>query len=415
MIKKYLFLVGCILLFAHSVYADISQFVFITPPQSVAVNTISDPLTVQSQNSAGISEAISETYDLLFTSTSATGQFLNSSGNAVSTTMSKNTANRTFYYRDPTAGTFTLAVTATGRTSKNIFTANQSIIVGSGFLSNANSTSTPDTSINNTNFSSVGQISATYYPVPVSEGDEKAQFEVSSGRDRLSAVGSEVLFRAVITKINNVPKEFLQYSWSFGDGGISLGKETVHIYRFSGEYNVVLTAYYSDFIAVSRSKVMVISPKLSISRIPGGIMLKNSSNTEINLGGWIINSGAVRFEIPRDTIVSMGKEIIFSSQATGIFSENSTLVNSLGEEISKFSLASSSSIIAIATTTLVSTEVKDKKLSFKTPSVKNITAKLPEIKKENSSISSSSNIATVYVGAPKSSFSVWAWFTSLFK
>ncbi len=94
---------------------NITSLVFTTNPQTAAVNTSSQAITVQTENSAGTAEKVSETNDVTFTSTSATGQFLNSTGGAVSTTMSTNTASRTFYYEDSTAGTYTITVTIKGR------------------------------------------------------------------------------------------------------------------------------------------------------------------------------------------------------------------------------------------------------------------------------------------------------------
>ena len=100
-------------LMASTASAQVSQFVFITEPQTVSIGVSSETITIQSQNSQGVSENITETHDLVFTSISPTGQFFNTSGNPVSTTMSKNTANKNFLYQDSTVGTYTLTITAT--------------------------------------------------------------------------------------------------------------------------------------------------------------------------------------------------------------------------------------------------------------------------------------------------------------
>ncbi len=108
-----------------------SGFVFITSPQVVAPNVISHPITIQSQDSSGSPAQVSETYALSFTSSSPTGQFVTSTGKKISTstTMSKNTANRTVYYEDGTVGNFVLSLVATARTSKQVFTATQPISI----------------------------------------------------------------------------------------------------------------------------------------------------------------------------------------------------------------------------------------------------------------------------------------------
>lgn len=114
---------------ATVVFADTSQFVFVTSTQSIVSNTLSGPITVQSQNELGGQESLTETFDFVLTSTSGTGQFLSSTGKSVSKTMAKGTANRTFYYYDSTLGTYTLTVTATGRTSKQKFETSQKISI----------------------------------------------------------------------------------------------------------------------------------------------------------------------------------------------------------------------------------------------------------------------------------------------
>lgn len=111
-------------------FGEVSQFVFVTPPQMVEVGVMSEAITIQSQNSGGVSEVVTETTDLVFDTTSQTGKFVAISGKPASKTMSKNTAKRTFYYIDSVPGTYTLTVKTTGRTSEKSFSLRQNIVVG---------------------------------------------------------------------------------------------------------------------------------------------------------------------------------------------------------------------------------------------------------------------------------------------
>ncbi|MCX6703284.1 MAG: hypothetical protein NTV02_01155 [Candidatus Zambryskibacteria bacterium] len=120
----------CCVGFCASVFAEVSQFTFVTKEQVVAPQSISGPLTIQSQSSGGVGESVVETMDMFFQSSSATGKFLGSSGKTASKTMSKNTSNRTFYYTDPTLGKHTITVKVMGRTSKKSYTTTQSIFIG---------------------------------------------------------------------------------------------------------------------------------------------------------------------------------------------------------------------------------------------------------------------------------------------
>ena len=107
-----------------------SSFIFVTAEQTVSPGALSKVMTMQFQNGDHKEEPISETIDLDFKSTSPTGEFLGSTGKPASKTMSKNTSNRSFYYKDSTEGEYKITVVATGRTSNNSYTVTQPITVG---------------------------------------------------------------------------------------------------------------------------------------------------------------------------------------------------------------------------------------------------------------------------------------------
>ena len=320
-------------LMASTASAQVSQFVFITEPQTVSIGVSSETITIQSQNSQGVSENITETHDLVFTSISPTGQFFNTSGNPVSTTMSKNTANKNFLYQDSTVGTYTLTITATGRTSLQSFSASQQITIGGESSSSSNSTTTNEqtstetttdqSSSNQTNTAN----SAHSSPAPLSSTENKIEFEVSAGRDRLTAVGNPVIFIASPTKLQNLSEQAVTYKWSFGDGTTLLGKTVTHNYRHAGNYAIVLNAYGSDKQAVSRINVKVILPLISLQRVSDGIEIENKSGSEINLGGWSLANNNKSFIIPEDTLVSTGTRVVFADETTGINSADITLSN----------------------------------------------------------------------------------------
>ena len=320
-------------LMASTASAQVSQFVFITEPQTVSIGVSSETITIQSQNSQEVSENITETHDLVFTSISPTGQFFNTSGNPVSTTMSKNTANKNFLYQDSTVGTYTLTITATGRTSLQSFSASQQITIGGESSSSSNSTTTNEqtSTETTTDQSSSSQTntanSAHSSPAPLSSTENKIEFEVSAGRDRLTAVGNPVIFIASPTKLQNLSEQAVTYKWSFGDGTTLLGKTVTHNYRHAGNYAIVLNAYGSDKQAVSRINVKVILPLISLQRVSDGIEIENKSGSEINLGGWSLANNNKSFIIPEDTLVSTGTRVVFADETTGINSADITLSN----------------------------------------------------------------------------------------
>lgn len=405
-------------------YGAVSQFVFITDSQSVLPNTISKDIKIQSQNSSLAEENVTETFDIVFQSSSPTGEFLNSSGNAVSKTMSKNTSNRTFYYRDSSLGEHTMTVVFTGRDSKQTFTATQKIKIENNTTQNqTQSQSQSQTSGNTESESSHSSQSSA------SINSDEVKFDVSIGRDRFSSVGNELSFKADITKLSGVSEQYIQYNWSFGDGSKGQGRIVSHKYKFAGEYNVVLNAVFSDKSAVSRVKVSVIEPVIEARFVSGGIEILNKSTGEINLGNWTIENGNQRFVIPEDTIVGVSKKVIFPNDIVNIFGKDLTLFNPLGQSISK--ITKTEDLKSVSTTTLQVPPVKiDNKVLVKKEVPKKIASitktekpKADIIKKsEGGEISSSTNsdnvnnTAIVYMAKPKTDVfgGMFSWFKNIF-
>jgi hypothetical protein len=112
------------------VYAGISTFVFISDSQVISPGELSKAIIIQSQNSSSGKELTTETFDINYSSSSGTGEFLGSTGKPASKVMSKNTGSKTFYYRDKTLGNFTITLVLTGRDSKKSFSIKQNIIIG---------------------------------------------------------------------------------------------------------------------------------------------------------------------------------------------------------------------------------------------------------------------------------------------
>jgi hypothetical protein len=120
-----------LIIMAVSAYAaaDVSFIAFTTEPQSINPNELSDPITIQTQDANGNSFQTSETIDLVFESSSPTGEFLGSTGKAAQKFIRRNTANKTFYYRDSAEGSFTLSISARGRDSLKEWSPSQPITV----------------------------------------------------------------------------------------------------------------------------------------------------------------------------------------------------------------------------------------------------------------------------------------------
>ncbi|MDQ5971345.1 MAG: hypothetical protein QG566_291 [Patescibacteria group bacterium] len=148
-----------ILVFANPALGDtanITQINFTSSTQSIDVNTLSSVMSVQTQNISGASEQTSETNHLTLSSSSPTGEFYNANSGACTTqltapfqlTMSTGSANKNFCYRDSTAGTHTITISAEAQTWTQA--AQDIVIVGAPVTLSSIAITTPATKLSYT-------------------------------------------------------------------------------------------------------------------------------------------------------------------------------------------------------------------------------------------------------------------------
>ena len=304
-------------------YAQVSKIVFTTEPQTVKPGEISGTITVQLQDSAGSSYKATETVDVEFLSSSASGEFLSpSSENAVTKIISTGSANKNFRYRDSTKGTFTLTVKATGRTSGEVWNANQIITISdSASASTTTETTTEESSTANStsvnqSSSSSGLSSSHYGAVSLSSLKTLPGFEVSAGRDRLGVAGSPLEFEV---ETNLEYKNNSVFVWNFGDGSEGVGDVVSHTYLYPGEYALMLNVSGPKDKAVSRANVKIINPNFAITHASNErVEITNNAKNEASLFGRVLVAGGKIFVFPKDTIIKAGQKISFGANVTGL-------------------------------------------------------------------------------------------------
>jgi len=304
-------------------YAQVSKIVFTTEPQTVKPGEISGTITVQLQDSAGSSYKATETVDVEFLSSSASGEFLSpSSENAVTKIISTGSANKNFRYRDSTKGTFTLTVKATGRTSGEVWNANQIITISdSASASTTTETTTEESSTANStsanqSSSSSGLSSSHYGAVSLSSLKTLPGFEVSAGRDRLGVAGSPLEFEV---ETNLEYKNNSVFVWNFGDGSEGVGDVVSHTYLYPGEYALMLNVSGPKDKAVSRANVKIINPNFAITHASNErVEITNNAKNEASLFGRVLVAGGKIFAFPKDTIIKSGQKISFGANVTGL-------------------------------------------------------------------------------------------------
>jgi hypothetical protein len=176
--------------------------------------------------------------------------------------------------------------------------------------SGSSATSSTSNSGNNNSSTHSSQAEITKYL-------EKSGLEIGAGRNRFAGLRSPIEFKA---EYNTDKKP--RFMWNWGDGSFNLGHKTDHTYKNSGVYNVVLNAFLNGYQATARVKATISEIYVDILSINSGklvdIMLKNMSEKEVNLGGFIIKTASTSksFEIPRDTIIDAKSTIIIPGEYT---------------------------------------------------------------------------------------------------
>ena len=321
--RKFLLALFLLLMLPVISYAQVSKIVFTTEPQTVKPGEISGTITVQLQDSAGSSYKATETVDVEFLSSSASGEFLSpSSENAVTKIISTGSANKNFRYRDSTKGTFTLTVKATGRTSGEVWNANQIITISdSASASTTTETTTEESSTANStsvnqSSSSSGLSSSHYGAVSLSSLKTLPGFEVSAGRDRLGVAGSPLEFEV---ETNLEYKNNSVFVWNFGDGSEGVGDVVSHTYLYPGEYALMLNVSGPKDKAVSRANVKIINPNFAITHASNErVEITNNAKNEASLFGRVLVAGGKIFAFPKDTIIKSGQKISFGANVTGL-------------------------------------------------------------------------------------------------
>lgn len=329
--KKILLFTFLFLIFPAISFAEISEIVFVTDPQTIKPDNLSGPIKIQFKNSVGGVDSFGEKSELLLTSTSVSSgeKFFNDSSEPVSTTINSNWTSRTFYYKDSAEGTFTITASIVGTS----LTVTQQITISSG----APPSNNPDSSgeVLSANTASSGSSSQPSGGSTTNVSSLNAQLEILAGNDRTTSPGSPIWFQATVKK--NTTGTGSELNWSYGDGNVGVGPLVSHTYKYPGDYVVVLSARAGDIFSVSRLKVKVIEPDISVSDKGGYLEIANNSNAEINLFNWKIENNGKGFVFQPNTIIlphsiiKLDKVLLTMKGYDN--SLDTCLENALGEEI----------------------------------------------------------------------------------
>ena len=340
MIKSFLKLLSLAILFlvfpAVS-FADTSKISILpVDPLTILPNTLSEQMTVQSQDENGVKINTTEKIILTFESSSPTiGEFVSASGNAVLKTINFGDANRNFYYRDSTEGTFIITVNAEGETTHKKWSATKQITISSGASQNTDSNPPEVLGASSDSSSSFSNSQSTGGGTTDRVSSLNAQLEIIAGNDRTTSPGSPIWFQATVKK--NTTLASIDLNWSFGDGNVGVGPLVSHSYKYPGDYVVVLSSRAGDIFSVSRLKVKVTESDILVLNKGEYLEISNNGNTEVNLFNWKIENEGKGFIFQPNTIILPHSSIkLDKSLLTMKGYDNSlgtSLKNFLGDEI----------------------------------------------------------------------------------
>ena len=321
-------------------FAEVSQFVFTSPAQNIVEGAVSETITLQAQDASGASSNIPQTACLSFISSSSDGQFSSSATNwnpVTTLTMSKNTANRNFYYKDSASGSHTLTVKIAlkpegeERSCANWpfeewsleWTPTQNIVIGAtssgGNNSEQDQPAATSTQSANATQSPSGSVSS-YVPPP------EQQIFADAGFDRAVIVGADSIFSGRAYNRNKESiSDHIRFLWNFGDGSTAEGASVLHRFPYPGRYAVVLTVTDSLETASDRTTITAESAKLSLRLLSdGGVSIENLGGEDIDLSSWVIRSGGAQFLLPKDSVILAGASLKISTQTLGFRSSSGT-------------------------------------------------------------------------------------------
>lgn len=287
---------------------DITQVVFINDQRTVKPDEAA-LLTIQLQYS-GDSHP---TACMLMTTNSSTGQFSSSETNWNSVdklTINSNWTNKNFYYKDSILGAYSITVKIISGMSCSAvtdqeaqWTAEQNIIISGG---SSSETTSP-------------QISQTSELATVVGWPAEPQIYADAGADKTAVAGADVVFTGKALGLDKEPLDGARFLWSFGDGSMTEGQNVRHVYKYPGEYIVVLDVSSGKYSASDRSMAKIIPNQLEIIEANQNyIKLHNGSNAELDISFWFLKAENSLFKFPANTFIKTNKDLMIDSSISGI-------------------------------------------------------------------------------------------------
>jgi hypothetical protein len=123
-------------------------------------------------------------------------------------------------------------------------------------------------------------------------------------------VGQAMILAVKPSGVGKTIADSLVYQWSLGNGEQRAGKEIEYVFKYPGQYVVVVSGEYKRQKQFARQTVVVLSVELQLTKSADGTsyVLHNLSATEINVGNYRL-VGTSEHVFPTHTIILPQSEI----------------------------------------------------------------------------------------------------------
>lgn len=149
------------------------------------------------------------------------------------------------------------------------------------------------------------------------------QIFANAGQDKTAVAGSEVYFSGQSLGLQKEPLENARYLWNFGDGAAAENQNVKHVYKYPGEYIVVLDVSSGKYSASDKAIVKIIPNEIEIIEANQDyIKLHNGPNAELDISFWFLRAGNDLFKFPENTFIKANKDLVIDFSVSGLKAEN---------------------------------------------------------------------------------------------
>lgn len=284
---------------------------------------------VQAQDASGEVCHAAETLRLDF-ATSGEGAFEGKTSPDVQEWISTGSANRNFYYRNPSGEAHTLTVRAgygdTGEAGvdwtvefETTHTTDAAPAAGgTDDDATGDDGESTDTEEESEDAAANAEIESTNGNIDRVRLFADDSLEVAIVHHERGFVGQPMRFTAIPDGLEQTKLRTLSYRWSFGDGMTAEARSPLHTYERAGTYVAVVVASRAGHEAAARATITVLPLSLSLSRDDDGVMLvHNDARYEADVSGLALSDGAETFTLPEHTYLSARGTLALPPERTG--------------------------------------------------------------------------------------------------